>query len=369
MPDSSQLTKYGPTANAVHIPAASASPQNLHKEADISQGESFWNAHFQDLFPQGHGRYLVQAHFRGLSDEERAWSIERLLLTDHPMHFDMRLEAGGHLIGWTIFAGTTKDNRDGLRIFSGNPLQVTPKLPHNTDWLTDKDEIIQESGTYSKLCLVDSGTYDLGVVRLHFAELFLSGKLKGRYLFQYARVAEDKALWLFTHPQDQTPYADSHNRSTIISELQGKKQSWLIWSKPGQSPEKVDTSKVDVVVKSADPTRHLIYGVVLRPNNIDTQGDFATPEDIERAAHRFMIRSQRYDFMHRETLSKGRVYVVESYIAPADFEINGHKVYKGSWVVVSYVPDNDLWQKILSGKINAYSIRGWGKRKHMIYRG
>lgn len=47
----------------------------------------------------------------------------------------------------------------------------------------------------------------------------------------------------------------------------------------------------------------------------------------------------------------------ESYIAPADFVINGQFVKKGSWLGVIYVSDDEVWEGIKSGEYNGLSIQ------------
>jgi hypothetical protein len=113
----------------------------------------------------------------------------------------------------------------------------------------------------------------------------------------------------------------------------------------------------------ADEERRLVYGVVLKPDEFDSQDDRAKPLEIEKAAHGFMRKSRVMDRQHREALPQDKAVPVESYLAPADFEMNGREVKKGSWVLVTHVPDDDLWELVKSGKLCAYSIRGWGKRR------
>jgi len=112
----------------------------------------------------------------------------------------------------------------------------------------------------------------------------------------------------------------------------------------------------------ADQEKQLVYGVVLRPDRFDSQGDLAPEEEIEKAAHRFMEKSRLIDWKHIKTLDHNKAVPVESYIAPQDLRINGRVVPKGSWILVTHVKDPDLWQAIKKGEIRSYSIRGFGVR-------
>ena len=112
----------------------------------------------------------------------------------------------------------------------------------------------------------------------------------------------------------------------------------------------------------ADAESHFVLGVVLEPltpDNPDAQADWYTPADIENAAHGYM-KSQALNLMHRAPIDG--VDVVESYLAPVDFEMGGEKVLKGSWVMGVEITNPELWEAIRAGAINAFSIEGSGMR-------
>lgn len=112
----------------------------------------------------------------------------------------------------------------------------------------------------------------------------------------------------------------------------------------------------------ADDEQRLIYGVVMVPGTPDTQGDIASEHEIEKAAHAFFLKSRVNDLQHKEMLSEDRATPVESYVAPVDMKINDKVIKQGSWVLVTYVPDDDIWGDIKKGNIMSYSIMGYGKR-------
>lgn len=120
-----------------------------------------------------------------------------------------------------------------------------------------------------------------------------------------------------------------------------------------------------VEVVKADDDQRLVYGVVLEPDVEDRQGDVISKEDVELAAHRFMHGVQRLGIQmgdqHRRR-APAEVLPVQSYIAPCDFEMGGQQVKKGSWVLVTHVADDDLWQQVKKGAKGAYSVAGSGRR-------
>lgn len=109
--------------------------------------------------------------------------------------------------------------------------------------------------------------------------------------------------------------------------------------------------------KNAD--ERLVYGIVLEPHAIDAHGDFVSEKEIENAAHNFMLKSQTIGNSHK---TAAQAKVVQSFIAPADLEIGGQPVRKGSWVMVTKIFDDDLWKDVQNGNFTGYSIGGYGNR-------
>ena len=109
-----------------------------------------------------------------------------------------------------------------------------------------------------------------------------------------------------------------------------------------------------------DDEKRLVTGVVLEPFKVDTQGDWETPEDIEKAMLSFMENSRPIGFMHSEMNRKLRL--IENYLAPTDMTLGKQFIVKGSWIMTTKVYDDEIWQLIKAGKITGYSIAGRGKR-------
>ncbi len=71
-----------------------------------------------------------------------------------------------------------------------------------------------------------------------------------------------------------------------------------------------------------------------------------TADEIESAAHAYLSGIPQVDLQHDFESDVGKV--VESYIAPADFELGGQLVTKGTWVMAIKVVD-DVWTGIQKG--------------------
>jgi len=130
-------------------------------------------------------------------------------------------------------------------------------------------------------------------------------------------------------------------------------------------PEKENLS-MEVVQKSEDGEKRLFYAIVLEPmtdvtDEGDTHGHVMKAEEIEKSAHYFMQMGATVFGQHT---AKVEAVVVESYIAPVDFIVEGTEksetIKKGSWVMAVKVKDDDMWKSIKNGDITAFSPGGFG---------
>ncbi|MEC2196360.1 XkdF-like putative serine protease domain-containing protein [Bacillus velezensis] len=112
--------------------------------------------------------------------------------------------------------------------------------------------------------------------------------------------------------------------------------------------------EVKVIAKEANEQK-LVYGIVYEPDTVDAHGDFMTAAEIEKAAHGFLKDAREIDKQH--DFQGGVGEVVESYVAPADFEMNGETIKKGSWVLVTKASEA-VWDEIKKGEITGYSMAG-----------
>jgi hypothetical protein len=117
-----------------------------------------------------------------------------------------------------------------------------------------------------------------------------------------------------------------------------------------------------VEIKKKDSAKQIVYGEVMTPMVMDSQGDFMTADQIEKTAHNFMMGLRHYNVDTEHSLVKNESVVIESFIArKGDPEFN-----EGSWVVGTYVPDKAVWEKVEKGELNAFSMYGRGEREDVV---
>ena len=97
--------------------------------------------------------------------------------------------------------------------------------------------------------------------------------------------------------------------------------------------------------------------VVLAPEVEDLHGHIYSENEIRKACHDYNVNCMETNLFH--VTDTDLFEVVESYIAPVDFLINGTDIIKGSWLAVVQVYDQELWNGIKSGEINGISISAY----------
>ena len=100
--------------------------------------------------------------------------------------------------------------------------------------------------------------------------------------------------------------------------------------------------------------KRIVTGIVLEPERVDLQGDIYDADTIEESAHNFLKDVRQMGVMHKQ-FGKD-LHVVESYIAPVDFELEGKDVKKGTWLLSAKVVDDKILDAIKNNEIMGFSI-------------
>ena len=129
-----------------------------------------------------------------------------------------------------------------------------------------------------------------------------------------------------------------------------------------QSPNTIKKEwEATIIAKAQD--KQLAYGLILRPNVPDAQGDIYDEEETEKAAHWYGAHSLgKADWLHEEELPRGDAVLVESFVAPVGFDWNGFEVKKGDWLGAMWIRNKEKWEAVKKGEIQAFSIKGQGRR-------
>jgi hypothetical protein len=127
-------------------------------------------------------------------------------------------------------------------------------------------------------------------------------------------------------------------------------------------------SRVDALAKSA-PARarfvkaddaieeRYVLGIVLEPETVDAQADIYSADEVRSAAHKFLENYGQIGLQHAEIVT-GKIKILESYLAPADFAVGAQTVKRGTWLLGVRVVDDALWQSVKDGSYTGFSIGG-----------
>ncbi len=124
---------------------------------------------------------------------------------------------------------------------------------------------------------------------------------------------------------------------------------------PDPPEGKMEILKMIAVSKDEDDPERIVYGIVAEPDEEDTEDDWQTEDDIREALYYFMEHGAIAKINHSGSAIDATL--LEAYIAPVDFEMEGEKVKKGSWVQAHRV-DEDAWEEVESGELTGYSMAG-----------
>ena len=105
-----------------------------------------------------------------------------------------------------------------------------------------------------------------------------------------------------------------------------------------------------------DTYERIVFGEVYRPGFIDSHGTTMTANEIKRVAYDFMKKGYVNRIDEQHSWKESGCYVIESFIAR---ENDPDEFYAGSWVLGTQIVGDAIWDKVLRGEYNGYSIAGF----------
>ncbi len=156
-------------------------------------------------------------------------------------------------------------------------------------------------------------------------------------------------------PQSKVPGLTADD----LSGLQDKARRLLADAETGDTAKAEHPfSRTSALLKGIDPSdERFVFGIVLEPEVVDAQGDIYSEAEIRQASHKFMEDFGGLGLMHRFRVND-QVKILESYLAPTDFELAGTAVKKGTWLLGVRVLSDELWSQVKDGELSGFSIGG-----------
>lgn len=190
-------------------------------------------------------------------------------------------------------------------------------------------------------------------------------KLKGQFVIAYTDSADArKALsgvgraFKMRIPEGRGAGQWQKRSRLFVASFKVQKDGDLDWLDTPTSAETLVTAALKRRIPLLKTTEErYVLGVVLEPERVDAQQDIYSAAEVREAAHRFMEEYRNLGLMHREILGE-QVKILESYLAPAEFEVDGTRIKRGTWLLAVRVTDDDLWRQIKSSELTGFSIGG-----------
>ena len=132
----------------------------------------------------------------------------------------------------------------------------------------------------------------------------------------------------------------------------------------GEMYDPDDFSKTLSLIKAgpADDQWQAVYCVVAVPGEVDAQKDVWDEATIRDSAHEYLKKSRLVNYMHKDLDAVGEL--VESAIAPANMNVGGEHIPKGSWFI-AIQPNPEMKKMIEAGEVTGVSVQGSSKREEL----
>ena len=310
--------------------------------------QTVFEGSWPDFIPAGGGRFVYQRHDRG--------SI---------VHHDLRLESknSGKSWGWTVLGDGGLDT---------NGATVTPKAEHTDQWMSQDGQLPNDD----TMEILASGTYEVKLCHDKMCELSLKG-LTNEDKPNIVVIASTESNDSGVNQWSSTMVTESQDKT--LAEITGKMgpDERLIFNGELLAAGSVQTKMLARIHKAED-SKQIVYGVVLDPYIVDAHNDWTPPSEVEKVAHGYVSRHRTVGYMHNSKDDGSTVVEswVEQYPTPEDYKSamrnEPHKVYarkfgddvvhSGTWIMGVKLSD-ELWEQYKSGKLNAFSPGGMGKRE------
>lgn len=163
-------------------------------------------------------------------------------------------------------------------------------------------------------------------------------------------------------PEARASFRARHKCDTATDKTSARYWSCRMWEDKPVS----DVVKLNAEINKADDDKRLVYAwasVVTKNGEpvTDHQDDVISVEDLEEAAHGFMMNSRESGEMHIKTTGIGKV--VESMVFTKQMQdALGIDLGQEGWFVVMKIDDDEAWAKVKDGTYKMLSIGGKATR-------
>lgn len=118
----------------------------------------------------------------------------------------------------------------------------------------------------------------------------------------------------------------------------------------------------DILIKKSDDEQGIVYGIVYAPEQKDTDGDFASADEIIKAAYSFMKERNTTNVDKQHSFENVEAFVAESWIVKENDPVFPDEPV-GSWAVAIKLESDELKKAVKNGDITGLSMAGTAIKK------
>lgn len=131
-----------------------------------------------------------------------------------------------------------------------------------------------------------------------------------------------------------------------------------------KSAKEEPTYTKEIKIAKSDGERGVIYGIVYSPDEVDSQGDTASSDEIQKAAYLFMKErntlnvDKNHDFVNKDA------FIAESWIVRKGDPVFPDET-KGAWAVAVQLESEELKEAVKKGEIAGLSMAGTAHKEEV----
>ena len=129
-----------------------------------------------------------------------------------------------------------------------------------------------------------------------------------------------------------------------------------------KSSEKEPEYNKEISFKKSDDEKGIVYGIVYAPEQTDTDGDFASSDEIIKAAYFFMKERNTTNVDKQHSFENVEAFVAESWIVKENDSVFPDEPV-GSWAVAIKLESDELKKAVKDGDIAGLSMAGTAIKK------
>jgi hypothetical protein len=143
---------------------------------------------------------------------------------------------------------------------------------------------------------------------------------------------------------------------SLVKEVANKNS--IIYKSSDKEPEYIR----EIAFKKSDDEKGIVYGIVYAPEQKDTDGDFASSDEIIKAAYSFMKERNTINVDKQHSFENVDAFVAESWIVKENDSVFPNEPV-GSWAVAIKLESEELKKAVKDGDIAGLSMAGTAIKK------